>query len=209
MSLPTGSRLGSYEILAPLGAVYYVHAHLSYTAMVFVVRTDGNPLGLAEPARTIVRGLDSAQPIAQVRSMREIVAETFARQRFSALLLSGFSLTALVLAAIGIYGLLAYSVTERRREIGVRMALGARPGRIVGMVVGTGARLVVGGTVAGIAGALALSSLLKGLLFGIGPRDPATFVAVPLVLAAVALVAAYVPARRAARLEPMQALRSE
>jgi putative ABC transport system permease protein len=189
--------------------VYYIHGHLPYTAMVFVVRTGGNPMSLAEPVRRIIRGLDSEQPVADLRPMEAIVAETYSRQRFSALLFSGFSLTSLVLAAIGIYGVLAYSVTERTREIGVRVALGARPGRIVRLIVGTGARVVVAGTVVGVAGALALSGLLKGLLFGIGPRDTATFVVAPVVLAAVALVAAYVPARRAAHLEPMQALRAE
>jgi putative ABC transport system permease protein len=141
--------------------------------------------------------------------MEEVVSETFSRQRFSALLLSGFSLTALLLAAIGIYGVLAYSVTERTREIGVRVALGAEPARIVGLVVGSGARLVIGGAAAGLAGAFALTSLLQGLLFGVGPRDILTFVLVPVALALVALAAAYIPARRAARLQPMDALRAE
>jgi putative ABC transport system permease protein len=189
--------------------VYYNHAHLIYTAMIFVVRTDGNPLALSEASRRIIRGLDAAQPIAQIRTMESIVGETFSRQRFSALLLAGFSITALILAAIGIYGVLAYSVTERTREIGVRVALGAQPRQIVGMVVGNGARLVIAGTLAGIAGGLALSGLLKSLLFGVGPRDTATFVTVPAVLVVVALLAAYVPARRASRLHPMDALRTE
>ncbi len=139
--------------------------------------------------------------------MQTIVAETFSRQRFSALLLSGFSLASLLLAGVGIYGLLAYSVTERTREIGVRVALGAQPAQIIRMIVGGGARLVATGTAVGIAGALALSGLLRGLLFGVGPRDVATYVAVPALLAVVALIAAYIPARRAARLQPIDALR--
>jgi len=191
----------------PMPTAYYIYSHLPYTGMTFVVRAEGDPLLLAGAARRIVQGLDSAQPIAEVRSMETVVAETFSRQRFSALLLTGFSLGSLLLAAVGIYGVLAYSVTERTREIGVRMSLGAQPAQIVGMVVGRGARLVVAGAAVGLAGAWALSGLLKGLLFGIGPRDTATYVAVPLVLAAVALMAAYLPARRAARLEPMAALR--
>src|SRR5204862_705561 len=119
-----------------------------------------DPLALAGPVRRIIQRLDSAQPIADVRAMQTIVAETFSRQRFSALLLSGFSIASLLLAGVGIYGLLAYSVTERTREIGVRVALGAQPGQIVGMVVASGARLVAAGTAAGIGGALALSGLL-------------------------------------------------
>jgi putative ABC transport system permease protein len=191
----------------PTPTVYYPHTHLVYTAMVFVVRTDRNALSLTEPARRVIQSLDATQPIAEPQTMEEIVAQTFSRQRFSAFLLSGFSLASLLLAAVGIYGVLAYSVTERTREIGVRVALGARPGQIVGMMVGSGARLVAAGTAAGIAGALALSGLLRGLLFGIGPRDAATYVAVPLLLIAVALASAYIPARRASRLEPMDALR--
>jgi putative ABC transport system permease protein len=191
----------------PRPTVYYNHAHLSYGGMVLVLRVEQDPLTLAEPVRRIVRGIDPAQPVAEIRTMDSVVAETFARQRFSAQLLSGFSITSLLLAAIGIYGVLAYSVSERTREIGVRVALGAEPGRIVRMIVGAGARVVVIGTAAGIGGAFALTGFLKKLLFGIGPRDATTFTIVPAVLLAVALAAAYVPARRASRLDPMEALR--
>jgi putative ABC transport system permease protein len=191
----------------PKPTVYYPEGVMAYSGMVMVVKTDLHPAALTEPARRAIQSLDAAQPIADVKTMQEIVEETFARQRFSAILLAGFSLAALLLAAVGIYGVLAYSVTERTREIGVRVALGAQPGQIVAMVVGGGARLVAAGTAAGIAGALALSGLLKGMLFGVGPRDVATYVAVPAVLAVVALAASWLPARRASRLEPMNALR--
>ena len=191
----------------PEPTVYYIYSHFAYTSMILAVRTDGNPMGLAEPVRRIIRDLDSAQPVAEIRSMQEILGQTFARQRFSALLLSGFSMCALLLAAVGIYGVLAYSVSERTREIGVRVALGAEPSRIAGLVIGDGARPVLAGIALGIGGALGLSTLLKSLLFGVGPRDPLTFVIVPVVLMSVGLIAAYVPARRAARLDPMQALR--
>jgi putative ABC transport system permease protein len=193
----------------PMPTVYYIYSHLSYTSMIFLVRPDRNPLSLSEPARRIIRGLDPAQPIAEIRTMEDILGENFSRQRLSAWLLSGFSIVALVLAGVGIYGVLAYSVTARTREFGVRAALGADSGRVIALVLKTGARPVIGGLVVGIAGAIALAGLLKSLLFGIGPRDPLTFIVVPCLLAAVALVAAYLPARRAAHLEPMEALRAE
>jgi putative ABC transport system permease protein len=193
----------------PFPTVYYIHAHLDYGQMVFVLRTETQPLALAEPARRIIQELDPELPVSQVRTMETVVRQTFARQQFSAVLLGGFSLASLLLAAIGIYGLLAYSVTQRTREIGVRIALGAEPGSIVRMVVASGARMVITGTAAGLAVALALSGLMKSLLFGIGPRDPLTFVAAPAVFVAVALAAAYVPARRAAQVSPMEALRAE
>jgi len=189
--------------------VYYPHVHLSYARMVFLLRTDGNPLGLAGPARRVIRQLDAEQPIAEVRTLEDVMGENFSRQRFSAWLLGGFATVALVLAAVGIYGVLAYSVTARTREFGLRAALGAEPKRIIALVIKSGIGPVLIGIAIGGAGALALSGLLESLLYGVGPRDPLTFSGVPLLLAAVALLAAYLPARRAARLDPMAALRIE
>jgi putative ABC transport system permease protein len=189
--------------------VYYPHVHLSYARMVFLLRTDGNPLGLAGPARRVIRQLDAEQPIAEVRTLEDVMGENFSRQRFSAWLLGGFATVALVLAAVGIYGVLAYSVTTRTRELGLRAALGAEPKRIIALVIKSGIRPVLIGIAIGGAGALALSGLLESLLYGVGPRDPLTFSGVPLLLAAVALLAAYLPARRAARLDPMVVLRNE
>lgn len=193
----------------PMPIVYYIYSHLSYTTMTFAVRTGGDPLGMAAAARRIILGIDPMQPIADVRTLDGVLGENSARQRFSTVLLAGFSMASLLLAAVGIYGMLAYSVAQRTREIGVRVALGAEPGRIISLVVGTGARLVAGGAAVGIGAALALSGLLKSLLFGIGPRDPLTFLMAPALLVGVALAAAYLPARRAARLDPMDALRAE
>ena len=141
--------------------------------------------------------------------MENVLGENYSRQKFSAWLLSGFALMALLLAAVGIYGLLAYSVTSRTREFGVRVALGAGASSIIALVLRTGARPVLLGLAAGSAGAIALSGLLKSLLFGVAPRDPITFALVPLFFAAVALVAGILPARRAAHLDPMDALRAE
>jgi putative ABC transport system permease protein len=192
----------------PAPTAYYVHAHLPYTAMVFVVRGN-SPGALAEPVRKAIQEIDPQQPIANVRPMNDILRDTFARQRLSTWLLGGFSITSLLLASVGIYGVLAYSVASRTREIGVRIALGAAPGRILRLIVGGGARFVMVGAAFGLGCALLLSGLMKGLLFGIGPRDPLSFVFAPAVLIGVALLAAYVPARRAARISPVEALRTE
>jgi putative ABC transport system permease protein len=193
----------------PSPTVYYIHAHLDYGQMVFVLRAEKDPLSLASEASKVIKEMDPELPVSQLRTMESIVRQTFSREQFSTVLLGGFSVASLLLAAIGIYGLLAYSVTQRTREIGVRMALGAEPGSITRMVVASGARMVAIGAAAGLAAALALSGLMKSLLFGIGPRDPLTFMIAPAVFIAVALVAAYVPARRAARVSPMEALRAE
>jgi putative ABC transport system permease protein len=193
----------------PAPTVYYIHSHLDYGEMVFLLRADKNPLGLATEASKMIKEMDPELPVSQLRTMEAVVRQTFSRQQFSTVLLGGFSVASLLLAAIGIYGLLAYSVTQRTREIGVRVALGAEPGSIVRMVVASGARMVLIGAAGGLAMALALSGLMKSLLFGVGPRDPLTFIAAPAIFVAVALVAAYVPARRAARVSPMEALRAE
>jgi putative ABC transport system permease protein len=193
----------------PKPTVYYPHAHLSFPRMVFLVRVDHDPLGLAEPARRAIRQLDPEQPIAEVQTLEHVLGENFSRQRFSSWLLAGFATVALILAAVGIYGLMAYSVAARTREFGVRTALGAEPRRIAAMVLTRGLGPILGGLATGCAGALSLSGLLKSLLFGIGPRDPLTFIGVPLLLATVALLAAYLPARKAALLDPMDALRIE
>lgn len=193
----------------PTPTVYYIHSHLIYTGMVFVVRTKSDPLNLAGPVRRVIHGIDPAQPVTQMRTMEAVVRETFARQRFSTLLVGSFSVVSLLLALVGIYGVLAYSVMERTREIGVRVALGAEPGGIVRLVLGRGMRVVLIGTLLGMSGALALTGLLNSLLFGVKAHDAATFAIVLLALVTVALLAAYLPTRRASRLAPVDALRAD
>lgn len=194
---------------APVPTVYYVHAHLPFPRMIFLVRAERNAVSEAEPARRVIQRLNPAQPIAEVRPMEDVLGENYSRQRFSAWLVSGFAVVALLLAAIGIYGLLAYSVTARTREFGVRAALGADSRSIVFLVLRSGARPVAIGLAIGVAGAAAISGLMRSLLFGVAPHDPVTFVVVPLFFAGVAAIAALLPARRAARLDPMEALRTE
>jgi putative ABC transport system permease protein len=193
----------------PEPTVYYAHAHLVYPGMVVLVRTQTNPMSIIVPVRRIMHDLDPGVPVASIRSMESILGETYGRQRFGAILLAGFSISATLLAAIGIYGLLAYSVSERTREIGVRLAIGAHPRRILTMVLGNATRLVGTGLAIGMAGAFAVSKFLSGMLFETSAHDPVSFTLAPLLLLGVALAAAWIPANRAASLDPVQALRVE
>jgi putative ABC transport system permease protein len=177
--------------------------------LTLVVRAQGDPARIAESIRREVRAVDPNEPVFGVRTMNAVVASAVAERRFTMQLLALFAATALALSAIGIYGVMAYFVTQRTHEIGVRMALGAAPRDVLAMVLGQGARLAAAGVAAGIAGAFALTRAIGSMLFGVGPRDPLTFVSLAIVLTAVALVACYVPARRATRVDPIQALRHE
>jgi predicted permease len=193
----------------PRIALYLPHGQAPTRTLSVVVRGSVDPASLAGPIRRAVAEIDPALPLYSVREMAQHIERSLARQRFTALLLTIFALLALVVAAVGTYGVMAYLVGQGTREIGIRMALGAGRGRVLGMVVGQGARLAVVGVGAGLAGALALSRYLDALLFGVSARDPLTFVVVPAVLFLVALAACYVPARRAARVDPMVSLRCE
>jgi putative ABC transport system permease protein len=182
---------------------------VSNLSLTLVVRAHGDPAVLAELMRREVRAVDPNEPLFGVRTMQAVVAAAMAQRRFTMQLLALLAATALALSAIGIYGVMAYFVTQRTHEIGIRMALGAAPGDVLAMVLRQGARLAAAGVAAGIVGAFALTRAIGTLLFGVSPRDPLTFVTLSLVLSAVALVACYVPARRATRVDPIQALRYE
>jgi putative ABC transport system permease protein len=193
----------------PNPQMYFPAAWRQWPRMDIVVRTAGRPETIVPAVRAAVRQLDPELPLTNVRTMNEWIANSAANQRFNGLLLGMFAAVALVIAAVGIYGVLAYSVTQRTRELGVRLALGAQPGDVRRMVIREGMKLGLTGIAVGLAGAVALSHLLTALLFGIQPRDPATFGAVAAILIAIALAACYIPARRATRIDPVVALRDE
>ena len=174
-----------------------------------LLRAPEDPRRFAESVRQEVRAIDRAQPISEARLVEEVVTRSLTRDRFSVFVLGAFACLALILAAVGLYGLVAYFVTQRLNEIGVRMALGAEPRRIQRLVVIQSMRMVLIGLALGLLGAAAVSGVLGSLLYEVKPRDPATFSGVAIVLTAVALAAAFVPARRAARVDPVLTLRAE
>jgi putative ABC transport system permease protein len=193
----------------PRAELYYPLTQLPDRWMYALVRTSGDPLALARPAQAQVWAIDPNQPTASVRSVEGILADGQANRRFTTLLLGLFSIVALALAAIGIYGVVAYSTAQRVQEIGIRMALGASRTNVLTGVLKEAVMIGVAGLALGIAAALALTRFLSGLLFGVGARDPMTFVALPLGLLLVAVLAALIPATRAVRVNPLVALRGD
>ncbi len=177
--------------------------------MNFVVRTDGNPSSLASTVRGVVGELDQSVPIYGMQPMSDLVATALVRPRFLSLLLAAFSSIALLLAAVGTYGMMSYSVAQRTQEIGIRMALGAQKRDVLRLVLGQGLVLLSAGTAIGLAGAFALTRFIASLLYEVTPTDLVTYVAVVGLLGAVALLASYIPARRAAKVDPLVALRYE
>jgi putative ABC transport system permease protein len=177
--------------------------------MTLAVKTEGDSLAMTPQIKGQVLAVDKDQPVYNIATMEQLLSDSLASPRFSTLLLGLFALLALVLSATGIYGVMSNSVMHRTREIGVRMALGAQPQDVMKMVIGQGMRLVVIGIVAGLVAALALTRLIMSLLFGVMPTDPITFAAITLLLAAVAFLACYIPARRATKVDPISALRYE
>jgi putative ABC transport system permease protein len=189
--------------------VYYGISQVPSVGMTLVVRSDLPLASLAPSLRNEIATLDPEQPVTGIERLEDRLSATLDQRRLSMLLLSIFSAGALLLAVLGIYATLAYSVAQRTREIGVRMALGARAQGVVRLVVGQGMRLALLGAALGVAGALLLGRVIAGMLFGVGAHDPGTFAAVVAVLLGAALLACWVPAWRAARVDPVIALRAE
>ena len=220
-TLPLESREVTREVIGIVGdvkqgelseaaapTVYEYTRERSMNGMEFVLRASASPLMKAESARQIIRALDPQQPVEEIRTMASIVDDTLSTRRFSATLLAAFAAIALTLATVGIYSVLSYVVRGRAREIGIRTALGAQSGDVVRLVIREGMMPVLIGIVIGAAGAVASASVLRSLVFGVSAADPLTLVTVAAALALVALVATLLPARRAARLDPLKVLRN-
>src|SRR5262249_46259236 len=182
-------------------------SHFAYLTL--VVRTSGDPAALAPALRSAVWARERNAPISDVRVLEDVVEGAVAQPRFYVLLLGAFAAVALALAAVGIYAVISFSVARRTNEIGIRMALGAERSDVLRLVVGQGLRVGLVGALGGIAGAFGLTRLMSTMLYGVGSHDPATFAGVVLLLAVVAVVASYLPARRATRIDPLRALRYE
>jgi putative ABC transport system permease protein len=194
----------------PLWAeLYFSLRQAPDSRLTVLVRTAGDPIAVARAAQEQVWAIDPGQPVASVRTLDELVARVQANRRFTMMMLGVFALVALTLAAVGIYGVIAYSTAQRTQEIGIRVALGAARADVLRMVLSDGLRIAVLGSVIGIGVAAAMSRLLSGLLFGVSPHDPVTFLALPPALLIVAALASWLPARRALAVEPITALRAE
>jgi putative ABC transport system permease protein len=188
---------------------YWPQPELVYGSMTFVIRTQGDPSGIAAGARNVIRNIDPEQPIGEVNTMEGLLATSVAKSRFSATLLAVFSLVALVMAAVGIYGVMSYTVQQRTHEIGLRMALGAQQSDVLRLIIKQGIVLGLAGVAVGLIASFAFTRLIVSLLFEVPATDPRTFAAVAGGLFLVTLIACFVPARRAMRVDPLVALRYE
>ncbi len=194
---------------APQPEIFMPYSQGGGNGLTLMVRADTNPTSLIAAIRAQVQLIDPDQPLSDIRTLEQRIAETVVRQRAIMFLLAVFALLALLLAAVGIYGVMSYSVTQRRREIGIRMALGADRNQVLRLILGQGIRLTAVGVALGLAGSFALTRLMESLLFEVSATDPVTFAGISSLLVLVALGACFVPARRATRVDPMTALRSE
>lgn len=193
----------------PRPQVYWSHHQVTQDRMALVVRGIGSPELLVKPVTDAIRSVDRDQPVYEVRELAEVVDRSLIRRRLTMTLISSFGAIALILAAVGIYGVVTYGVTQRRREFGVRVALGATSGAVTRLVLREGASMAVAGSFVGLAVAFALSGIMSKLVFGIGVRDGISFGAATLTLLGVALLASYLPARGASAADPALTLRAE
>jgi ABC-type antimicrobial peptide transport system permease subunit len=202
-------KFRGYDDATPTPAFFFPEAQVGRTNLVLHVRASGNVKRLEKSVRDIITRLDPAQPVFDVRTMEERVAETWATHRLLTFLLAIFAGLALLLAAVGLYGVLAYTALRRVREIAVRLALGARRGHIRGLVLGQGLRLFGVGIAVGALAVAACAGVIRSFLFGVSPLDPQTYLVVGGILSFVTILAAWIPARRACRVNPIVALRAE
>ncbi len=200
-------QLGLDESAKP--EVYFPYLQVSEPSMSLVVRTGSDPLTLAAAVKNQIQTIDKDLPIDEAKTMEQLLAESVSGRRFNMLLLSVFALVALVLAVVGIYGVMSYTVTQRTHEIGIRVAIGAQPRDVFRMVIGQGMMLAMIGVAFGLVGAFGLTRLMTSMLFGVEPTDPATFIGIAVLLIGVALAACYIPGRRATKVDPLVALRYE
>jgi putative ABC transport system permease protein len=189
--------------------IYFPATQNFWPSMSLVVRSSVEPESLSGSIRQVVHDVDKSVPVSQVKTMDHVVSESIMQPRFNLFLLGLFSTVAMLLSAAGIYGVTAYTVSQRTHELGIRLALGAQVSDVLKMILGQGMAVIGVGLVLGLAAAFALMRLLRSLLFGVGENDPLTFAAITLVLLMVALIACYIPARRATKVDPLVALRSE
>jgi putative ABC transport system permease protein len=193
----------------PMPEIYVPHTQQSWYFMALAVRTSSDPMAMIRSVRREVLAVDQDQPVYQIQSMQDLVSKSIAQPRFYSTTLGVFAILALILAGVGVYAVMSYSVTQRTHEIGVRMAMGAERRDVIKLILKEGLLLVVIGMSIGLAGALALTRIVASLLFGVSPNDVITFALIALLLILIALLACYIPARRATRIEPMVALRYE
>jgi len=189
--------------------VYFPYLQAAAPSMSIVVRTASNPLGAVASVKSQIQTIDKNLPMDDAETMQQLLSMSTSGRRFNTLLLSLFAMLAVVLAMVGIYGVMSYSVTQRTHEIGIRIAVGAQTSDVFRIVIGQGMLLALIGVGLGLVGAFALTRLMSTFLFGVSPTDPQTFVLISMVLVAVALLASYIPARRATKVDPMVALRCE
>jgi putative ABC transport system permease protein len=189
--------------------IYRPFAQAPFPLIAFAVRVSGDPLSQVAAVKNAIYAVDRDQPVFKVITMEKLAAESTTLRRVSMLLVGGLSALALILAAIGVYGVMSYAISRQRREIGLRMALGAQANDVLKLVIGQGMKPALAGMIIGLLASFALTRLIKGLLFGVSATDPATFVVVSILLICVALAACWIPARRATKVDPMAALKFE